>query len=159
MTEATLIPLDEPALARLLDAAVAGAAPPEVMPPVDGPPGWTAERRAAFLEFHRGRSLRPQTAVERTWVVDIDGVAVGAARLERHGDAVEAGLWLSRSARGRGIGKQVTASLLAEARASGAGRFTASTTAGNDAARALLGGVGASLTAEGDEVAAELPLR
>jgi hypothetical protein len=47
--------------------------------------------------------------VERTWVVDVDGVAVGAARLERHGDAVEAGIWLSRDARGRGTGKQVTA--------------------------------------------------
>ncbi|NBH10026.1 hypothetical protein [Amycolatopsis sp. SID8362] len=34
-----LTPLDEPALARL-------------------------------LEFHRGRSLDPATAVERTWVVD-----------------------------------------------------------------------------------------
>ncbi|WP_370971822.1 N-acetyltransferase family protein [Amycolatopsis sp. cg9] len=154
-----LTPLDEPALARLLEAAVAGAGPLEVMPPVEGPPGWTAARRSAFLAFHRGRSLNPATAVERTWVVDADGVAVGAARLERRGDAVEAGIWLSRDARGRGVGRRVAQLLLAEARRSGAAQFVASTTAGNGGARAVLAGLGASLTIEGDEVAAVLPLR
>ncbi|WIX88620.1 GNAT family N-acetyltransferase [Amycolatopsis sp. DG1A-15b] len=154
-----LTPLDEAALARLLEAAEAGADPREVMPPVEGPPGWTSVRRAAFLAFHRARSLDPATAVERTWVIDVDGTAVGAARLERHGEAVEAGIWLSRAARGRGIGKQVTALLLAEARATGAASFIASTTADNRGARALLGGIGADLTTEGDEVAAVLPLR
>ncbi|GLY43869.1 hypothetical protein Amsp01_098920 [Amycolatopsis sp. NBRC 101858] len=153
-----LTPLDEPALARLLEAAVAGADPLEVMPPVEDPPGWTAARREAFLAFHRGRSLDPATAVERTWVVDVDGEAVGAARLERRGDAVEAGIWLRRDVRGRGIGTQVTALLLAEAQRSGAARFVASTTAGNHGARSLLGGIGAALTADGDEVVADLPL-
>jgi RimJ/RimL family protein N-acetyltransferase len=129
------------------------------MPPVDDPPGWTPRRRAAFLAFHRARSLDPATAVERTWVIDVDGTAVGAARLEPHGDAVEAGIWLSRDARGRGIGRQVTALLLAEARESGAASFVASTSAGNGGARALLGGLGAALTTEGDEVAAVLRLR
>ncbi|MFJ7218169.1 GNAT family N-acetyltransferase [Amycolatopsis sp. NPDC098790] len=154
----TLTPLDEPALARLLEAAVAGADPLDVMPPVDGPPGWIAARRAAFLDFHRGRSLNPATAVERTWVVDADGIAVGAARLERHGDAVEAGIWLSRDARGRGIGREVTQLLLAEARSSGATRFIASTTPENRGARSLLAGLGAALTIDGGEVRAELPL-
>ncbi|KDN21207.1 GNAT family N-acetyltransferase [Amycolatopsis rifamycinica] len=153
-----LTPLDETALARLLEAAVAGADPLDVMPPVDDPPGWTPARRAAFLAFHRARSLAPATAVERTWVIDVDGVAAGAARLEPRGDAVEAGIWLSRDARGRGIGRQVTALLLAEARESGAARFVASTTAGNHGARALLSGLGADLVTEGDEVAATLPL-
>jgi GNAT superfamily N-acetyltransferase len=117
-----LTPLDEPALARLLEAAVSGADPLEVMPPVAGEPGRTP------------------------------------ARLEPHGDAVEAGIWLSRAARGRGIGKQVTEALPAEARGSGTPRFTASTTADNRGARALLGGIGANLTETGGEVAAELPL-
>ncbi|WP_206787144.1 GNAT family N-acetyltransferase [Amycolatopsis sp. MtRt-6] len=153
-----LTPLDEAALARLREAAVAGADPLEVMPPVDGPPGWTPTRREAFLAFHRVRSLNPATAVERTWVIDADGTAVGAARLEPHGDAVEAGIWLARDARGRGIGKQVTALLLAEARESGAARFVASTTADNHGARALLAETGATLATEGDEVAAELRL-
>jgi RimJ/RimL family protein N-acetyltransferase len=153
-----LTPLDEPALARLLEAAVAGADPLEVMPPVDGPPGWTPVRRTAFREFHRGRSLNPATAVERTWVVDVDGTASGAARLERHGDAVEAGIWLSREVRGRGVGREVTALLLAEARTSGAARFIASTTPDNHGARSLLAGLGAALTVAGDEVAADLRL-
>ncbi|WP_410571675.1 GNAT family N-acetyltransferase [Amycolatopsis sp. cmx-4-61] len=154
-----LTPLDEAALTRLLEAAEAGADPLEVMPPVDGPPGWTPERRAAFVAFHRSRSVDPATGVERTWVIDDDGVAIGAARLAPRGDAVEAGIWLARAARGRGIGTQVAALLVAEARASGAARFIASTTAGNGAAQALLSGAGAALTTEGDEVAAVLPLR
>ncbi|MEV4144189.1 GNAT family N-acetyltransferase [Amycolatopsis sp. NPDC049691] len=154
----TLTPLDEPALARLLEAAVAGADPLEVMPPVEDVPGWTPARRSAFLAFHRGRSLDPPTAVERTWVVDLDGTAVGAARLERHGDTVEAGIWLSRGTRGRGVGREVTKLLLAEARTSGAARFIATTTAGNAAARALLGGLGAALTTHGEEVRTELRL-
>jgi RimJ/RimL family protein N-acetyltransferase len=153
-----LTPLDEPALARLLEAAVAGADPLEVMPPVADPPGWTPARRTAFLEFHRARSLNPGTAVERTWVVDVDGTAAGAARLERSGDAVEAGIWLSREVRGRGVGREVTALLLAEARAAGAARFIASTTPDNHGARSLLAGLGATLAANGDEVAAELRL-
>ncbi|WP_410642106.1 GNAT family N-acetyltransferase [Amycolatopsis sp. lyj-346] len=158
MTDVALTPLAETALARLLDAAVTGADPLEVMPPVDDPPGWTPARRDAFLAFHRARSLDPATAVERTWVIDADGEAVGAARLEPRGDAVEAGIWLTRAARGRGIGKQVTALLLAEARASGAATFVASTTAGNHGARSLLAGLGAALTTNGDEVAAALSL-
>lgn len=158
MIEVALRPLDEPALARLLDAAVAGADPREVMPPVDGTPGWTAERRTAFLAFHRARCLDPVTAVERTWVVDAGGAVVGAARLRPQGDAVEAGVWLCRARRGRGIGTRVMALLLAEARSSGAARFLASTTAGNRGARALLVNAGAALTTEGDEVTAELPL-
>ena len=43
-----LSPLDEPALARLLDAAMLGADPLEVMPPADGPPGWTPDMGAAL---------------------------------------------------------------------------------------------------------------
>ncbi|MEV3927605.1 GNAT family N-acetyltransferase [Actinomadura coerulea] len=156
--EVALSPLDEPALARLLDAAVAGADPLEVMPPVIGAPGWTPERRTAFLEFHRTRCLNPATAVERTWVVDVGGEAVGAARLQPRGDAVEAGIWLSRASRGRGIGTRVTALLLDEARSTGAARFLASTTTGNRGARAVLASAGAVLTAEGDEVTAELAL-
>lgn len=154
-----LTPLDEPALARLLDAAVAGADPLEVMPPVEGPPGWTAARRSAFLAFHRGRSLDPATAVERTWVVEVDGTAAGAARLERRGDAVEAGIWLGRGSRGRGAGREVTRLLLAEARTWGAARFVATTTSDNHGARSLLAGLGAALITRGDEVHAELPLR
>jgi RimJ/RimL family protein N-acetyltransferase len=78
--------------------------------------------------------------------------------LEHQGNAVEAGIWLGRASRGRGIGKRVTASLLAEARSIAAPWFVASTTAANHGARALLVTADAALIAEGDEVTAELPL-
>ncbi|MDT8915531.1 GNAT family N-acetyltransferase [Amycolatopsis sp. PS_44_ISF1] len=160
--EIVLTPLDEPALARLLAAAVDGAEPHEVMPPVDGPPGWTPGRRAAFLAFHRRRSLDPDTAIETTWLVEVDGRAAGAARLQPvlGGSAieVEAGVWLGRWARGRGIGKRVAEVLLESARDGGATRFIASTTVDNTAARRLLRGTGAELDVHGAEVDARLEL-
>ncbi|MFD9893141.1 GNAT family N-acetyltransferase [Amycolatopsis sp. NPDC059027] len=158
MTDVRLTPLDEESLARLLDAAVTDADPLEVMSPIEGPPGWTAERRAAFLAFHRRRSLDPATAVETTWVIDVDGRAVGAARLEPAGDAVEAGIWLGRSARGQGVGRQVVTALLDAARTGGATRFVASTTTGNAAARRLLTNAGADLAVHGGDVDATLDL-
>lgn len=158
MSEVVLTPLDERALARLLDAAVVGADPLEVMPPVDGPPNWTPARRTFFSEFHRGRSLNPETAVERTWVVDVDGKAAGAARLEFRGDAVEAGLWLSREWRGRGIGRKVMMLLPDEARSCGAAVLAATTTQDNHGALALLIAAGAALTTEGSTVTATLRL-
>ncbi|MEV6901893.1 GNAT family N-acetyltransferase [Amycolatopsis sp. NPDC051372] len=161
-SEIVLTPLDEPALHRLLEAAVADADPLEVMPPVEGPPGWTPERREAFLAFHRRRCLDPDTAIETTWLVELDGRAAGAARLRPvHGPsavAVEAGVWLGRSVRGRGIGKRVTEVLLEAARDGGAARFIASTTVDNTAARRLLTGTGADLDVHGADVDASLEL-
>ncbi|MBE1463301.1 GNAT family N-acetyltransferase [Kibdelosporangium phytohabitans] len=158
MPDVTLTPLDEESLVRLLVAAVADADPLEVMPPVDGPDGWTDRRRDAFLAFHRHRTLDPATAVERTWVIDVDGAAAGAARLERHGDDVEAGIWLGRTRRGQGVGKRVMQLLLDAAKQGGAARFVASTTADNHSARSLLDGLGAAMTVNQDEVFAALPL-
>jgi RimJ/RimL family protein N-acetyltransferase len=155
----SLIELDETQLARLLEAAVADADPLEVMPPVDGPSGWNAERRLAFLEFHRGRSIGTDNPVETTYVIEVDGQVIGAARLEPTGDDVEAGVWIGRSWRGRGAGKLVAAELLAMAGKTGAARFVASTTADNSAARKLLGGIGAEMTTDGDDVEAALELK
>lgn len=160
--EIVLTPLDEPALDRLLEAAVADADPLEVMPAVEGPPGWSAERRAAFLAFHRRRSLDPDTAIETTWVVEIAGRAAGAARLRpvpgKSAVVVEAGVWLVRAVRGRGIGKRVTEVLLEAARDGGAARFVASTTVDNAAARRLMSGQGADFDVRGREVEASLDL-
>src|SRR4051794_39919770 len=128
------------------------------MPPVDDRPGWTPARRDAFRAFHRGRSLDPATAVERTWVIDVNGTAAGAARLERSGDAVEAGVWLSRAVRGRGIGRVVAALLLAGAPTCGAARVLPPAPARHPAARGPPAGLGATLTTAGDEVTAELRL-
>ncbi|MBF6210242.1 GNAT family N-acetyltransferase [Nocardia puris] len=133
-----LVELTEANLPDLLEAAVAGADPLEVMPPVSDPPGWTAERRAAFLAFHRGRALHREHPVERTFVITVDGVAVGAARLEPHGEDVEAGMWIGRAHRGLGIGRIVAARLRELAAESTARRLTAVTTTDNIPARRLL---------------------
>jgi RimJ/RimL family protein N-acetyltransferase len=158
MISVRLIELDETQLARLLEAAVADADPLEVMPPVDGPDGWNAERGQAFLEFHRGRSIGTDNPVETTYVIEADGQVIGAARLEPNGTDVEAGVWIGRSWRGRGAGKLIVTELLALARETDAFRFIASTTTDNSAARKLLGGLGAELTVDGDDVEAALEL-
>jgi RimJ/RimL family protein N-acetyltransferase len=154
-----LIELDETLLLGLLEAAVADADPLEVMPPVEGPPGWNTERREAFLEFHRKRSLHQETAVEKTYVIEVDAWPVGAARLQKVDGGVEAGIWIGRSQRGRGVGKVVAAQLLQLAKAAGAERFVASTTEDNVAAQKLLSGLGAALTVSGGDVEAGLELR
>lgn len=130
--------LDENGLRFLPEAAVADADPLEVMTPVDGPPGWTSERRRAFVEFHRRRALHPTRPTERTFTITLDGTVVGAARLEPHGNDVEAGMWIARSYRNRGIGRIVITELRRLAAVNGAHHITASTTLGNIAARRLI---------------------
>ncbi|MBB5132907.1 RimJ/RimL family protein N-acetyltransferase [Thermocatellispora tengchongensis] len=153
--------LDESLLPELLECAVADADPLEVMPPVEGPGGWTGERRRAFLRFHRSRALAPEP-VEDTYVILVTGRAAGAARLcplDDARDAVEAGIWIGRSHRGQGVGTAVLRQLVGLARARGARRLFASTTAGNTPMREILAGLGATLTQTGDEVAAWVDLR
>ncbi|MGP4110022.1 GNAT family N-acetyltransferase [Streptomyces sp. 4N509B] len=163
-TAVTLRRLDEGLLGRLLAAAVADADPLEVMPPVPGPdPGaWTGERRAAFLRFHRSRSLAARP-VETTFAVLVgegDGgqTVVGAARLcplseGGSGSEAEAGLWLGRSHRGRGVGRAVVALLLERARDAGFRRLLWRTTPDNVASvrlAAALGGEPTSVDANAD---------
>lgn len=133
-----LEPLSEHNLGALLEAAVADADPAEVMPPVAGEPGWTAQRKQAFLEFHRERALRAEGPVELTYVITVDGRAVGAARLEYQGESFEAGVWIGRSHRGRGVGRAVAGKLRIAAAAAGVRRIVAVTTSENTAARRLL---------------------
>jgi len=134
--------LDEDLIAALLDEAVEEAEPGEVMPPVPGPPGWTADRKAAFLAFHHEWAATPTT-----YAILLDDRVVGAARL-RPGPTgeFETGLWLGRAHRGLGVGRVVAELLVALARADGAGRLTATTTEANTAARRLLAAVGADTT-------------
>lgn len=150
--------LDEDLLAALLDTAVTDADPSEVMPAVPGPPGWTADRRAAFLAFHHEWAATPTT-----YAILVAGQVVGAARLQPTPDgALEAGLWIGRSHRGQGVGHAVVALLRAEAKAQGASRIVASTTDTNTAAQRLLTTGGAELRhraepdANGDTIEATL---
>ncbi|KAA8890775.1 GNAT family N-acetyltransferase [Nocardia colli] len=151
-----LEPLTEENLALLLEAAVADADPLEVMPPVAGEPGWNAERRQAFLEFHRGRALVVDAPVEYTYLIVVGGRVVGAARLQPGDEGFEAGVWIGRSDRGRGVGKAVAELLRVVAAEIGARRVVAVTTVDNSAARKLLGA--ATSTVSGDTVTATLAL-
>lgn len=151
-----LEPLTEENLALLLEAAVADADPLEVMPPVDGEPGWNAQRRQAFLEFHRGRALVAGAPVEYTYLIVVGGRVAGAARLQPGDAGFEAGVWIGRSDRGRGVGKAVAEQLRTVAAEIGARRVVAVTTVDNSAARKLLGT--ATSTIDGDTVTATLAL-
>jgi len=169
----TLRPLDEDLLPALLATAVADADPGEVMPPVDeddrgGAAGWTEARREAFLRFHRSRlpgagpvEGSAEEPAEVTYAVvvaetgetgQVEEKVAGAARLapRPEPDAVEAGVWLGRSYRGRGVGTAVFARLLDAARAGGAARLFASTSTANAATRRLLASAGADLERHGD---------
>ncbi|ONK14504.1 GNAT family N-acetyltransferase [Streptomyces sp. MP131-18] len=166
-----LRPLDEALLRRLLAAAVADADPLDVMPPVAGPPGWTRERREAFVRFHRSRSLSARP-VESTYAIVLTGPdgaggaggasgVVGAARLapvaEEPG-SVEAGVWLGRSVRGAGVGGAVLRQLAGIARAGGAVRMVAETTPDNIASQRILSALCASVTRHDNAVTARLGL-
>ncbi|GAA3929170.1 hypothetical protein GCM10023085_08180 [Actinomadura viridis] len=160
-----LLRVDEDVLERLLHTAVTDAEPIDVMPPVDGPPGWNTRREEAFRAYHRARREGLDGPLrEVTYAIEAGGEVVGAARLEHREPpgtpgVLEAGVWLGRSARGLGIGTAVVRALLAETAASGAATMIAETTAGNAAAVAALRRLGASLTTDAPtgQVHAELP--
>ena len=119
-----LDPDDAADVAAVVAVAVAGALPGEVMPPdaAPHPDEWTLARERAYARF-----LRARPREETSWLV-VEGTAgggdvVGVARLAGAGDAanLEAGVWLSRTARGRGVGVRVLDELVACAAASGTG--------------------------------------
>ncbi|WP_405705191.1 GNAT family N-acetyltransferase [Streptomyces xanthophaeus] len=152
--------LDQPLLQQLLRAAVEDADPEEVMPPVTGPAGWTSERKAAFLRFHRSRALAARP-VETTFAVVVGARVVGAARLCPVKDAdraVEAGVWIGRSHRGAGVGGAVLGHLLDRARADGSAKLFISTTPDNEPVLRLIARLGADLVHDGGTVTARVDL-
>lgn len=154
MSTVTLQPIDENLVPRLLDVAVADTDPDEVMPAVPGPPGWSDARRAAFVDHHR-----PDDG--STYAVLVDGALAGAARLapaEAPG-AVQAGIWLRRSVRGKGFSTEALRLLIDEARAQGASALVAETTAANTAAVAALRTLGVTLWEDPDSGAVHATLR
>jgi RimJ/RimL family protein N-acetyltransferase len=136
-----LVAIDEEMLERLTEVAVADAEPGEVMPPVSGPDRWTPSHVGAFRAFHRDRRAGlcgPWR--EATFAVWVEGRVVGSARLASTGvsGVLEVGLWLARSARGRGIGTAVLPALVEAARHAGATTVVAETIATNQSAVAAL---------------------
>jgi hypothetical protein len=75
------------------------------MPPVEAPPGWSQPRRDAFCEFYRShyRGLNGPTRT-LTYGILCNSDVVGMIRMARSDgpDTLETGMWLGRSARGRG---------------------------------------------------------
>ena len=145
-------------LEQLVGAALGDAAAGEVTPPVTPGDEWTAERAEWLRTFHRTRS--PDLAgddAEMTWAVVADGQVVGAIRLKRIGGSrsAEVGLWLTRSVRGRGVGRSAVAAVLENAADRGMTAVRADTTAGNHRALALLAALGFEPTSvDGDAVIA-----
>ncbi len=154
MSTVTLQPIDDDLLPRLFDVAVTDADPAEVMPPVPGPPGWTDARRAAFADHHA-------PADGRVYAVLVDGRIAGAARLTPADapGAVEAGIWLRRPVRGKGIGTETMRLLIDEARAQGASALVADTDVANVPAVGLLRALGATLWEDPDSGAVHAALR
>jgi RimJ/RimL family protein N-acetyltransferase len=160
VADVRLAPLDEDLVRQMLTVAVAGATPAEVMPPVDGLPGWTQANREAFVAFHRERHTGldgPTRTVMHA--VLVDGAVAGMIRMSVvEPGTVETGMWLARWARGRGLGTAALAALLERARIAGASCVVADTTPGNAPALAALRRLGATLSPDGDKVYARLDL-
>lgn len=154
-----LTPVDERLLTPLLSVAVAETKPDEVMPPVEAPPGWSQPRRDAFCEFYRShyRGLNGPTGTLAYGILCNSDV-VGMIRMARSDgpDTLETGMWLGRSARGRGIGVRALRLLLDEAAPTGARAIVAETTSSNVAAIGVLRRCGATFTVNGPDVHAEI---
>lgn len=156
-----LLDVDEAVLSRLVDAAVDDAEPDEVTPPMAGP-HWGPERIEWLRRLHRDRRAGLDGPLgEATWAVSLDGEIVGGLRLERTAepDVLETGIWLTRSARGRGVGRTVIAEALELARQTGARAVQADTSPQNTAARHVLQRLGFRTSVEGDRVVAVKELR
>jgi len=151
-----LTPMSDDLLEPLLSAAVAEAEPGEVMPPVPGPAGWTAARRDAFRTFYRshfgGGQFGPAGTI--VYAITIGGDVVGGIRLSRLDtpSVVETGIWLGRSARGRGAGSAALRAVLDEAVRLGAHLVIARTTPANRSAINLLRRCGAIIGVEQGQV-------
>lgn len=159
----TLVDVDEGTLARMVEAAVAGAAAADVTPPLTPGDQWTPERVDWLREFHRDRrDGLDGPAGEATWAIVAGDRVVGSVRL-RHTEVpliLETGIWLTRPARGRGAGTAAMAEVVGRAGASGARILRADTTAGNVGALGILRRLGFELTPgeDGAGVAAHLTL-
>lgn len=154
MSTVTLRPIDEELLPRLLDAAVAGADPDEVMPAVPGPPGWTPERRAAFTDHHT-------STIGTSYAILAGDEIIGGARLtpaEAPG-AAEVGLWLARPSRGEGHSVEALHLLTEEARSRGVTALIVETDAAHLAAVSALRTLGAKLWEDPESGAVHATLR
>ena len=153
-TDVTLADVDEAVADRLLQLAKRDASPDEVAPPLGGP-GWNLERTAWFYSYHHAAAAGLDgPAAEKSWAVFSGSRIAGSVRLKRDTSAdtpsAEAGIWLGRSFRSRGIGGAALHLVLEEARRAGMSRVTARTLADNAGAQRLLTSAGAQLMLDDD---------
>lgn len=154
MSTVKLRPLDENLLPRLLNVAVSGTDPREVMPGVPGPPRWTSERRAAFTEHHT-------SAPDTSYAILAGDEIIGGARLtpaEAPG-AAEVGIWLTRVARGESHSVEALHLLVEEARSHGFSALIVETDAADLAAVGALRTLGAKLWEDRESGAVHATLR
>lgn len=156
-----LVFVDEKVLDELVTVATTDAAPDEVTPPLGE--GWTPGRVEWLRAFHRLRRAGFAGGEEETAAIRVGGRIVGAARLHRSSpqtpEALECGIWLAASWRGRGLSSAVLRLVADRATAAGASRLTARTTAGNASAIATLRRAGAVIRhGDDDSVHAEILL-
>ncbi|MCX6500354.1 MAG: GNAT family N-acetyltransferase [Arthrobacter sp.] len=183
-----LLDVTEAVLELLLSVALHDADADEVTPPLGTAEGWNTERISWFRAYHHAAAAGLDGAArQKTWAITADGELAGSIRLGRVPDggtgrsehdggpasappgggpgpvqpadgALETGIWLGRSFRGRGIGREALRLVTAQAVAAGARLLAAETTAGNTAAQALLRSAGAELAADGRRITARLTL-
>lgn len=159
----SIAPLDPALIEALLLVAVNDATPDEVIPPVEGPPGWIPARQDFFRAFHTERlgGLDAAPLHTQMYAILADAGIVGMIRLSRVDPpgAMETGMWLGRSARGRGIAPRAVRLVMAAAAEAGGSSIRAETTVGNLPAQATLRRAGATLTPAPDtlHVTATLP--
>lgn len=158
-----LVAVDDTVLAQLVRAATTDAGADEVTPPLSAGRSWTSARVAWLCDFHRARRAGlTGPAGEASWAVVVDERVVGSVRLkhtDEHG-VLEAGIWLTRGARGRGVGRGAMAAAVRQSITLGATAVRADTTVANVGALALLRRLGFDLTPSdnGQDVRAVLML-
>ena len=151
-----LLDVNEEVLAALLELALKDATADEVTPPLGASSGWNEDRISWFRDYHRAAAAGLDSpAGQKSWAVSFGGRVAGSIRLKRAGTApsgmasLETGMWLGRSFRGRGIGREALRLVRAVAQGTGASVLQAETSAGNTAAQALLRSAGAELAGDG----------
>src|SRR5438046_198816 len=115
----------------MVDAATTVPNANEVTPPLTPGAAWTPERIEWLRSLHRDcRAGLDGPAGQATWAITEAGRVVGAVRLGRTDEygALETGIWLTRGARGHGVGQAAIAAVLEEAATLGAGAVRAETT-------------------------------
>ncbi|PVZ59576.1 GNAT family N-acetyltransferase [Arthrobacter sp. H-02-3] len=169
-----LLDVSEAVLEQLLELALRDADADEVTPPLGESAAWNTDRISWFREFHHAAAAGLDgPAQQKSWAISCDGQLAGSVRLKRigpgpgsavgtmkpleagaggagaggagAGGALETGIWLGRSFRGRGVGREALRLVKALAVSAGASHLVAETTAGNVGAIALLKSAGAEL--------------